>query len=166
MNNIDNHLFDCLLIFFILIKKIYVLLGIPGAGKSTWVKKTGVKFTSRDIIREKLGYCGAGEKMAGTKEQEAKVTELQDEEIKKLLEEKEEFAVDDTNLHPKFRKELINKLKSHGDIVVGVRINTPFSCCVNRRKGQIPLDIMKVFAKRLSEIDPSEFDCFIEEKGC
>ena len=43
--------------------KIYIMIGCPGSGKSTLIKRNLVEdfpVVSRDIIREELGMCGVG----------------------------------------------------------------------------------------------------------
>lgn len=39
-------------------QKVYIMCGIPGSGKSTWISNNldeNIKIISRDIIRYKLG---------------------------------------------------------------------------------------------------------------
>ena len=55
-------------------KKVFIMLGCPGSGKSTYVAKKRLPYVSRDQIRIDLGYCGENEKYLGTREEEEEVT--------------------------------------------------------------------------------------------
>lgn len=55
--------------------KVYIMIGCPGAGKSTWIKKNlepGIKVV---LIRYKLGLTSSpDEKYLGTREEENRVS--------------------------------------------------------------------------------------------
>ena len=150
--------------------KIYIMIGCPGSGKSTWIKRNlGEDFpvVSRDIIREELGMCGEGEKALGTGKQEKEVTRIEEERIKGYIREGLDFAIDDTNLNPKYRKPMIQSLRSSrpGITIIGVRVNTPLSECFRRRTGQIPPAVLRSMWEKVGKVDPQEFDEFIEVDG-
>ena len=140
--------------------KVYIMCGLPGAGKSTWIKKThpGVEIVSRDIIRAELGFTkDADEKAVLTKEQEEQVTQKEYDLIKRYSNKKKSFAVDDLNTG-RYRKTLIDTLKSYGAHVIGVNVKTPVETCIKRRKGQIPADTLRKIADKLQFITKSEVD--------
>lgn len=88
-------------------REVYVLIGLPGAGKSTVIEEiaNGQEYVvvSRDIIRAELGYCKKGDKMVGTPEQEANVTiEFNKQLCNGVISDKIVF-IDNINLKRKYR---------------------------------------------------------------
>ncbi|MBP3732363.1 MAG: AAA family ATPase [Bacilli bacterium] len=146
-------------------KRAFVMLGCPGSGKSTWVKSQGIPGISRDDIRIELGYCKEGEKFLGDKAQEDKVTELHEKRLAELSDAGANFALDNTNVNPYFRKPLLKKLRELGYHVIGVKMCTSLETCLSRRASQIPEEVVKRMYKQMDTIDPTEFDEFIEAPG-
>lgn len=147
---------------------IYVMVGVPGSGKSTWIKKNlGENFpvVSRDLIREDLGYAAKGEKILGTREQEEAVTKIQNRKIKWFLNRGISFAIDDTNLG-KYLSELIETLResSKKPKIIGVIMKTPLFIASKRRPG-IPFSVLSGMKKNQISLDLSLFDKVIFSKG-
>lgn len=145
---------------------VYMLVGMPGSGKSTWAEQVHPELpvVSRDIIRAELGYTsGPNHKAVLSEEKEAAVTKAEYEKMKQYCKAKEDFIIDDTNIS-KYRKQLIDTLKSYGAYIIGVQFNTPLDVCISRRKGQIPDDVMnRIYAKKI-DLDPTEVDEIIEAR--
>ena len=143
-----------------------ILCGLPGSGKSTFVKKNCYDYVqiSRDIIRYELGYVSSPEeKVRLTREQEERVTDVEYKMIKTCLKKKKNFVVDDTNTSLYYRTKMLDYIKQWDDVfIIGVNFNTPVSVCIRRRKGQIPAEDIRNIADRMVPISRDEVDDLIE----
>lgn len=140
--------------------KAYMMVGIPGAGKSTWIKNNmpDLPVVSRDIIRAEIGMCGDGEKCVGSSEEEEEVTRIERKKIKEYCSKRQSFIVDDTNTNKKFRKLMVDFLRENGARVVFVHLNTPLDVCKERRKNDIPSSVMDRIGKRFQPPQEDEYD--------
>lgn len=146
----------------------FVMCGIPGAGKSTWVKENhpDLVMISRDIIRAELGHtANADEKAVLSNSIENEVTREEYSKIAKCVKQKRSFIVDDTNTNPKYRNNLIETLKSYGVYIVGVNVVTPLNICIERRAGQIPEIAMIKLYERQVPLQSSDVDELITYNG-
>jgi len=140
-------------------KKIYVLIAIPGAGKSTWVEANNVDpansaVISMDSIRAEV--TGS----ATDQTQNAFVASLA---RKKFL-----TAVsigvptiywDNTTTQRKYRKELIEVGKKGGYEVIAVHFDVPFDTCAKRNAARdrvVPYEVLVRMKSQLQAPDMSE----------
>lgn len=146
-------------------RKAYVMIGIPGCGKSTFSedlrkvyaeKGLELPIISRDTIRVELGYCKEGEKFLGNKKQENKVTKVFDEKIRSQV---GDFIIDNTSLKAKYRNEY-NEYFFNCDISpIYVYIEAPsIKDNIARRCGQINEDVIKRMWNDLEF--PSRSECY------
>ena len=146
-------------------QKVYIMCGIPGSGKSTWISNNldeNIKIISRDIIRYKLGYVdNPDEKVVLNKEQENHVTQIEYELINTYLSNGESIVIDDIN-SGKYRNKLINELRKYNVHIIGVNLITPLEICIKRRNNQINPNILSRIQKRLTPITKEEVDELIK----
>lgn len=138
----------------------YVMVGMPGSGKSTWIKNNipHIPVVSRDIIRAELGYTSSpDEKAVLSRKQEDEVTQRENELIAQYAQAGESFAIDDINTG-RYRQSLVGKLRSYGVHVKFVRLNTDLETCIKRREGQIPADVMRRIHAGIIEPRDGEYD--------
>ena len=146
--------------------KVYVMMGIPGSGKSTYATthQSELPIISRDIIRIELGFCKPNEKYKGTRDEERLVTEYENALIKTYCLKKQSFIVDDMNIG-RWRPSLIDKLKDHNAYIVFVKMDTPLEVCVERRKGQIDANTLEKMYDSIIEPSKDEYDEMIIATG-
>lgn len=126
---------------------VYILCGMPGAGKSTFCKNNlpNCKVVSRDLVRVELGYTpSVDDKYVGTRYQEQQVTIRENELIKEYLEAGYDIVLDNMNGGP-YLKGNIEYIKSIAPEakIFGCNIVTPLKKCIERRNGQISEEIMR-----------------------
>ena len=101
--------------------KAFLMVGLPGSGKSTWIKNNlpaNIPVISRDIIRFKLGFTkGVDHKAVLSKDKEDTVTEYEMGMIHNYLANGNDIAIDDINTG-KYRKNMINFLRDNGAVTV------------------------------------------------
>ena len=148
--------------------KAFLMVGLPGSGKSTWIKNSlpaNIPVISRDIIRFKLGFTkGVDQKAVLSKDKEDTVTEYEMGMIHNYLANGNDIVIDDINTG-KYRKNMIKFLRDNGAEVIGVRMNTNLDTCIKRRDGQISADVMHNISKRMIPLAENEVDKVIDAVG-
>ena len=138
-------------------QSVYILCGMPGAGKSTFCKNylPNCKVVSRDIIRFELGYTSSiDEKCVCTKHEEQQVTIRENELIKEYLEAGYDIVLDNMN-GGKYLKPTVENIKSiaPNTKIIGYNIVTPLEKCIERRKDQISEEVMRNIYSRFHYIE-------------
>ena len=124
-------------------KQLFIMIGAPGSGKSTWLyqnaQQPGDQVISRDAIRFSLLKDGedyfAHEKEVYNQFIEAIVKELKNNNTKRV------FA-DASHLNKNSRQKLLHAIfdekVSYNDIIVNaIWLNTPLKICIERDKTRV-----------------------------
>lgn len=126
---------------------VWIMVGLPGAGKSTYIKEKLPKLisiVSQDYIRQELGIMKDDiHKAIGTTEQEKEVTKINDERVEKLIKDRKDFVIDNTNIKVGRVENYYNRLKKLGANVKIVIVDTPVEICIKRRNDCIPENVIK-----------------------
>ena len=126
---------------------VWIMVGLPGAGKSTYIKEKlpkSISIVSQDYIRQELGIMKDDiHKAIGTIEQEKEVTKINDERVEKLIKDRKDFVIDNTNVKAGRVENYYNRLKKLGANVKIVVVDTPVEICIKRRNDCIPENIIK-----------------------
>jgi predicted kinase len=148
--------------------KAFLMVGLPGSGKSTWIKNSlpaNIPVISRDIIRHRLGFTkSVDHKAVLSKDKEDTVTEYEMGMIHNYLAQGNDIVIDDINTG-KYRKNMIQFLRDNGAEVIGVRMNTSLDTCIQRRDGQISADVMRNISNRMIPLDDNEVDSVLDVVG-
>lgn len=144
------------------------MVGIAGAGKSTWIKNNlpkGIKIVNQDQIRVDMGIMTNIDKKAiGSELEEQEVRKKNDQLINKYINSKTDFVVDNVNASYGRILNLYQRLKSKGANVKIVIIDTDVETCLRRRKDDIPEKIIRQMSMGIEKIK-REFkgnkDCII-----
>lgn len=125
-------------------KDLYIMVGLPASGKSTYVKKMKECFSivsvSTDDLRKEL---------LGDISNQNQNTEVFDEAYKRIqfyLEKGLDVIFDATNINYKKRMDVINRFKKYANNINAIMMATPYEECLERnknRKRQVPEDVIK-----------------------
>ena len=136
MKNIISFLLEKLSEF-----NVWIMCGLPGSGKSTYIKEElpkNIEIINQDSIRVELGIMdNVEEKKLGNKKQEKEVSRICLERIDKAIKERKDFAIDNTNIKAGRVQNFYSKLKKVGANVQIIIIDTPKEICKERRKNDI-----------------------------
>jgi predicted kinase len=147
--------------------RVTVLIGLSGAGKTTWIqthvvnfKKPGDNYTilSRDLIRIELGYCTEDKKYLGTKEEEDKVTEIFNQKFKEALKNKMEIYIDGINLKSCYRDDYKRLAGKHNVYWEYVYIQSPNINLNYERRPEISKAIFDEMIQKMDWPNPNEYD--------
>lgn len=129
--------------------------GLPASGKSTWAiseqtfDPTGTILTSRDDIRRMIGCFPVG-----TKDQEALVSQIQDDVIVRGVKAGKHVIVHDTNLNQKSPKRIKRLFDGDVDFMVMDFTDVPVSVCIERdskRDEPVGATVIRNMARQLQK---------------
>ncbi len=146
-------------------RQVYMLIGIPGSGKSyeagRLMKESKCVYVCPDEIRKEL-YGDIS-----VQGDPRKVFEKADSMVKEALKKGLDVIFDATNTFR--RSNTIEKFRNMGsESVTGIYLDAPIELCIKRnasrgdRKTPVPLDVIRRMHKNLNEFPPTLKDGFDE----
>ena len=144
---------------------VYIMVGIAGAGKDTWIAKNKPELPvlCRDTIRTEIGL--KGDKPFGTPEQENDVTRIFNERMMQYCSENKSFIINNTNIKKMRRDELIKQMLKYNPKIVMVYVEAPsIKELKERRKGQIKPSVISRMAHDLEFPEKYEYNELIIHK--
>lgn len=138
--------------------ELYIMIGIPGSGKSTWARnkaeEIGTTYISRDDIR--FSSLGAENKYFD-KEKEVYKTYIN--KIQNCINNNKDCIVDATHIDSKSRNKLKRNLKLNKNIdIIAVNVITNVNVCICRNKlrqglKQVPNDVILSMENRKNFVE-------------
>ena len=133
---------------------LYVLTGLPGSGKSTWLAQQGSAGLSSDAIR----------KLLADDETDQSIHPQVFQTLRYLLEQRLAIGrpvtyIDATNLTPEERRPYIEIARSRGVKIEAVYFDVPLSVCLERNAARarvVPREAMEKMAAKLIPPSPAE----------
>ena len=126
---------------------LYVMIGLPGSGKSTIAEKYTHNIISTDDIREEFFTDDP--------------YPIVEKRLIESLKKQRDVLIDATNLTRKNRRNYLMFAKQRKARTVAVVLLTPFDVCLERqlkRKRNVPKDVIKKYACSFQFPAPKEFD--------
>lgn len=143
---------------------VRVMIGLPGAGKSTEVeryKKDNTVVLSRDILRAELGFCKEGEKVICTKEQEDQVTDVFEDRFVEALANGKNIIIDNINLKRSYRDSYKKLAQNYNVYWEYVYVQAPSLEDNYKRRPMISKEQFDEMLNKFDFPDPSEYDRII-----
>lgn len=115
--------------------KAYITVGLPASGKSTWAREFATKnnciIINNDTIRNQI-YQELGHRQ-WSREIEAKVKEIREQQILTAKAEQKDVIVDNTHMNPWSREQIIDFCKQNGfDVEIVDFTHVPVEECIRR----------------------------------
>ncbi len=136
-------------------KKLILLIGIPGSGKTTLAQKLVEKNFKRICADDIRGELFGDAIIQGDSSQ---VFGIFFERLEKLLAEGADIVVDNTNLNSKQRQPILERATAAGytDVQLWL-LDVPLAVCLKRNAGRdrvVPEDIVTNYHNELNRIRP------------
>ena len=144
---------------------VYILIGVPGSGKSTWAQQRFAD-TSSCIIISTDAIRGEIIGDPGSQDRNNEVFEIAYDRLRCTVHRGQDVCFDATNITQESRKRIMNIAKESNPGVVFVAVTFPITIeeAINRQKlrdRKVPSEVIESFAKRYEHPSIEEGFTFI-----
>ena len=145
-------------------KRVFLICGIPGSGKSTWVRERIAKYGGHHISRDEIRF-GLLDKYGGDYfSHEDEVINTFHNNINELLDSDEQCVdiyVDATHLTRSARLNVLRKICPNNAYMIAVWFDVPLELCLARNdkregRARVPRQTIEDMFRRYSK--PSKYD--------
>lgn len=132
---------------------LYLCVGIPGSGKSTWAKKNALQLNASIVSRDEIRFSLI-EDGADYFSKETETYNLFVNEIQQRLNNGENVIADATHLNCASRIKLLNRLNLHGVNIIPIFFDTPLRIAMERNekregRARVPRSVMRRMGAQL-----------------
>lgn len=126
--------------------RLYMLVGLPGSGKSTWAENHKDEYKFKIISSDKIRGEMFGDESC--QEDNGKIFQIMNQRTMQTLSEGYDVCYDATNISRKSRKSILSLINNSKDNieVIAIVFNTPFYQCLlnnNSRSRKVPPEAIK-----------------------
>jgi predicted kinase len=129
-----------------------IAIGVPGSGKSTYMKTLDAVYVSSDAIRKEL----FGDE--NSQENPSKVFGILNSRIKEALESGKNATYDATNVSRSSRKKIFKDYRNKADIIVAYYFETPIEEAKRRNNSRDRVVPEEVIDRMFSNLTPPTFE--------
>ena len=145
-------------------KRVFLICGVPGSGKSTWVRERIAEYGGYHISRDEIRFAILDERGGDYFDYENEVIRTFISRINELLDSNEQCVdiyVDATHLTRSSRNQIMRQLHLDDAYKIAVWFDIPLELCLyrnNQRAGRalVPADTIENMFTRFSK--PSRYD--------
>lgn len=154
-------------------RNIYVMCGVPGSGKSTWVKNKLNQFGGTWISRDNIRF----ELLKEDEEYFSHETEVLEKFYKCIKESslnpnEKDIYIDATHLSPKIRQATLNAICKFGEMqIIAVNFNISLNEVLKRNEqrnglAKVPRSVIRrMYSQKVNPSFEEGFDIIIEVNG-
>lgn len=147
-------------------KRVFLLSGVPGSGKSTWARQRVANFGGHHISRDEIRFAILNERGGDYFDYENEVIRTFINRINELLDSDEQCCdiyVDATHLTNNSRNQIMRQLHLADAYKIAVWFDTPLIVCKyrnNKRTGRarVPTETVESMFNRASKPSKRDFD--------
>ena len=148
------------------LKRVFLMCGVPGSGKSTWVRQRIGKYGGYHISRDEIRFALLDKYGGDYFSHEGEVIQTFYNRINELLVDNEEHMdiyVDATHLTRSARMNVLNKLHLDNAYVIAVWFDIPLEICLYRNdqrdgRANVPKKTIEDMFNRFSKPSKHDFD--------
>ena len=147
-------------------KRVFLICGIPGSGKSTWVRERIAKYGGHHVSRDEIRFALLDKYGGDYFSHEDEVINTFYKNINELLDNDEQCVdiyVDATHLTRTARMNVLKKIDANNAYMIAVWFDVPLELCLARNdkregRARVPRQTIEDMFRRYSKPSKRDFD--------